>query len=37
MTMLTTCPHCQTRFRVPESLRQAAPGRVRCGVCSEAF
>ncbi|MGA1079596.1 MAG: MJ0042-type zinc finger domain-containing protein [Steroidobacteraceae bacterium] len=31
--MLTTCPHCQTRFRVPESLRRAASGRVRCGVC----
>lgn len=35
--MLTTCPHCQTRFRVPESLLKSGPGRVRCGVCSGAF
>lgn len=35
--MLSTCPHCETRFRVPESLLRAGSGRVRCGVCSEAF
>lgn len=35
--MLSTCPHCQTRFRVPESLVQEGVGRVRCGVCLEAF
>lgn len=35
--MLSTCPHCQTRFRVPDSLLQTGSGRVRCGVCSEAF
>ncbi len=35
--MLTTCPHCGTRFRVTAKQLKAAQGQVRCGKCDEVF
>ncbi len=35
--LITTCPHCQTRFRLQPAQLQAAAGMVRCGVCNEVF
>lgn len=37
MNQTTTCPQCQTRFRVTEEQLQAREGRVRCGRCSHVF
>jgi predicted Zn finger-like uncharacterized protein len=37
MHLETTCPHCDTRFRVaPDQLRQRG-GLVRCGMCQRVF
>jgi predicted Zn finger-like uncharacterized protein len=35
--MLTRCPHCQTQFRVRAEQLTIRQGRVRCGVCQQAF
>ena len=35
--MLTTCPHCQTSFRVAVEQLEHAEGRVRCGNCLQVF
>lgn len=37
MSLLTTCPHCHTVFRVTAELLAARDGQVRCGVCSSVF
>lgn len=37
MALATTCPHCQTRFRVTAAQLQQRAGRVRCGLCRKAF
>lgn len=36
-SMITECPHCQTRFRVTDLQLNAAAGRVRCGSCLNVF
>lgn len=35
--MLTTCPECQTTFRVDQAQLDARRGMVRCGHCSAIF
>ena len=35
--MQTTCPHCQTIFKVSDTNLRAADGYVRCGLCKEVF
>ena len=37
MNILTTCPGCNTVFRVPAEILAAREGQVRCGVCSCVF
>lgn len=37
MNILTTCPDCNTVFRVPAEILAARAGQVRCGVCSCVF
>ncbi len=37
MSMVTTCPHCHTTFRVRHEDLQSSQGRVRCGQCIEIF
>lgn len=36
-SLITQCPHCQTRFRVSGAQLQVARGMVRCGACMEVF
>ncbi|WP_328187499.1 DUF3426 domain-containing protein [Marinobacter sp. OP 3.4] len=36
-SLLTRCPHCDTRFRVTDGQLNVANGRVRCGHCMEVF
>lgn len=36
-TLLTRCPHCDTRFRVTDEQLGIAKGKVRCGSCMEVF
>lgn len=36
-TLLTRCPHCDTRFRVTDEQLGIAKGKVRCGNCMEVF
>lgn len=36
-TVLTRCPHCDTRFRVTDEQLGIARGKVRCGSCMEVF
>lgn len=36
-TLLTRCPHCDTRFRVTNEQLGIAKGKVRCGSCMEVF
>ncbi|MEX0604738.1 MAG: DUF3426 domain-containing protein [Marinobacter sp.] len=36
-TLLTRCPHCDTRFRVTNEQLGVAKGKVRCGNCMEVF
>lgn len=36
-TLLTHCPHCDTRFRVTDEQLGIAKGKVRCGNCMEVF
>lgn len=36
-TLLTRCPHCDTRFRVTDEQLDLAKGKVRCGSCMEVF
>ncbi len=36
-TLLTRCPHCETRFRVTDEQLGVAKGKVRCGNCMEVF
>lgn len=36
-TLLTRCPHCDTRFRVTDEQLAIAKGKVRCGNCMEVF
>jgi predicted Zn finger-like uncharacterized protein len=35
--METSCPHCQSRFRVSEQQIQLAMGQVQCGECGKIF
>lgn len=35
--MVTTCPHCQTTFRITTEHLNARQGEVRCGRCGELF
>ena len=35
--METTCPHCQSRFRIFEHQLHAGKGKVQCGECSKIF
>ena len=35
--MKTTCPHCNTKFRISDAQLEAAHGQVRCGKCGEVF
>lgn len=37
MSILTRCPHCQTRFRVTDEQLKMASGKVRCGHCMGVF
>ncbi|MGH8744729.1 MAG: zinc-ribbon domain-containing protein, partial [Burkholderiales bacterium] len=37
MSIVTTCPGCNTTFRVRHEDLQASEGRVRCGQCTEIF
>ncbi|MHB1175579.1 MAG: zinc-ribbon and DUF3426 domain-containing protein [Sulfuriferula sp.] len=37
MNILTSCPDCNTVFRVPAEILAARDGQVRCGVCSCVF
>lgn len=37
MSMVTTCPHCQTTFRVTAEQLNARQGEVRCGHCLQIF
>ncbi|GGY73712.1 DUF3426 domain-containing protein [Marinobacter zhanjiangensis] len=36
-SLLTRCPHCDTRFRVTDEQLAVANGKVRCGHCMEVF
>lgn len=36
-TLVTQCPHCQTRFRLSQDHLRAAAGNVRCGACLKVF
>ena len=36
-TLITQCPHCQTRFHLKRSQLDAAQGSVRCGACLQVF
>ncbi len=36
-SLLTRCPHCDTRFRVSSEQLGVAGGKVRCGHCLEVF
>ncbi len=36
-SLLTRCPHCDTRFRVTGKQLGIADGKVRCGHCMEVF
>lgn len=36
-SLLTRCPHCDTRFRVTSEQLTVADGKVRCGHCMEVF
>lgn len=36
-SLLTRCPHCDTRFRVTDEQLTVANGKVRCGHCMEVF
>ncbi|MFW5825606.1 MAG: DUF3426 domain-containing protein [Marinobacter sp.] len=36
-SLLTRCPHCDTRFRVTGEQLNVANGKVRCGNCMEVF
>ncbi|SDU18993.1 DUF3426 domain-containing protein [Halopseudomonas salegens] len=36
-TLVTQCPHCQTRFRLSQEHLRAAAGNVRCGACLKVF
>lgn len=36
-SLITSCPHCNTRFRLLPAQLEAAGGMVRCGVCNEVF
>lgn len=36
-SVLTRCPHCDTRFRVTNEQLGVANGKVRCGHCMEVF
>lgn len=36
-SLLTRCPHCDTRFRVTDEQLSVANGKVRCGHCMEVF
>lgn len=36
-SLLTRCPHCDTRFRVSDKQLTVANGKVRCGHCMEVF
>ncbi|WP_372972211.1 DUF3426 domain-containing protein [Marinobacter sp.] len=36
-SLLTRCPHCDTRFRVTGEQLNIADGKVRCGHCMEVF
>src|SRR5687767_14466471 len=35
--LITTCSHCQARFRVTPQQLNARQGQVRCGRCSQVF
>ena len=35
--METTCPHCQSRFRIFEHQLHAGKGKVQCGECNKIF
>jgi predicted Zn finger-like uncharacterized protein len=35
--MIVDCPHCSSRYRLPESLLGPAGARVRCPRCNRAF
>lgn len=35
--MQTTCPHCQTIFKISDTNLRAADGYVRCGLCKQVF
>jgi len=35
--LVTTCPECQTTFRVTEAIVAKASGQVRCGRCAHIF
>lgn len=37
MSLITTCPACQTQFEVTETILQAHAGQVRCGECHYIF
>jgi predicted Zn finger-like uncharacterized protein len=37
MTLVTTCPHCSTRFKVVPDQLKLRQGLVRCGVCQQVF
>lgn len=37
MNLVTTCPHCQTTFKVTTEQLNAHEGDVRCGQCSQIF
>jgi len=37
MSMVTSCPKCDTTFRIRHEELRASRGRVRCGHCSEIF
>lgn len=36
-SLLTRCPHCDTRFRVTDEQLSVAGGKVRCGHCMDVF
>ncbi|WP_228141589.1 MJ0042-type zinc finger domain-containing protein [Marinobacter sp. X15-166B] len=36
-SLLTSCPHCQTQFRVSAEQLAVADGKVRCGHCMKVF
>jgi predicted Zn finger-like uncharacterized protein len=37
MSLVTTCPHCRTSFKLPPEHLKADEGQVRCGFCKQAF